>query len=236
MKYIKKPSNQFLKEYKLPLGASFAFVIVVIALLFSRTVNRIALTDVLGKNSNNDYSKLLSSDNKDTFQKNESIGESTAPETSTQQTPKPSFTVAPNPTPPPTHTDPGQPTPPPTPSPFTASVMGFGFLRAEYEYCSPDYGGAGTPYRCYKKYLYKGRIRTINGPGTVKYAWEGNFDVINSSDSFSVTSSEAYTDVSKEFKLSCNLAGQQIKIRLKTIEPNTSEAPWQDKLHECSSE
>lgn len=236
MKYIKKPSNQFLKEYKLPLGASFAFVIVVIALLFSRTVNRIALTDVLGKNSNNNYSELLSSDNKDNFRKNESIGESATPDSTTPSpTTKPSFTVSPNPTPPPVQTDPGQPTPPPTPSPFTASILGFGLYKTEYEYCSPDYGGAGTPYKCFKKYFYKGRIKTVNGPGTVKYEWEGNFDDINSSDSFSVTSSEAYTDVSNEFKLSCSLAGQQIKIRLKTIEPNISEAPWQGQMHDCTT-
>lgn len=234
MKYIKKPSNQFIKEYKLPLGASFAFVVVLLVLLSNRTINRIAIADVLGKNSDNDYSKLLSSDKNDEFKKNDTPNEPVAPETISAPTiTNQTFSVAPNPSPspPPTQTDPGQTVPPPTPpQPFSANILAVEFIGSGYVDCNG--GEAPPPTNCFKKYLYRAKYRTVNGPGIVNFRWDGNPDTIDSSGSFSAPSGENYTFELKEFKLPCT-ATYTFKLKFIISSPNYSESAEQSQDHYC---
>lgn len=239
MKYIKKPSNQFIRDYKLPMVISVVFILVVSLLLINRTINKIALAEVFSKTNSNDYNNLLSNNSDNT----KTSSNTTADQQEADKPANTPFSIAPSPTTPPTIQDPlpspnnppNQPAPPPTPPPmpFGVSVQSLSFVGSELIYCSSGPGGANTP--CYRKYFYKSKLQTYNGPGTVKYRWEGTFDEINSNGSYSAGSGDQITTLNKDFQIPCSVPQQTFYIRFLTTEPNESSSAPLSQYHDCST-
>lgn len=225
-----KPVKQFLKDYRVPLEATIVFIIIILFMLFTRTVDRLALADVLGSKTDSDYATLLSKDRDDEFKKNDV---STADETEVATTPSPTtstpFTVNPNTVSvdPPVDTG-GEPEPVP---PFSAQIDGPLVLEGTNIECS---GTSGNNLECYKRYIFRAKIFAQNGPGMIAYSWQGSVQEANEEGSFDVGSGESYTPLHKIVVLPCQLP-MAFEIELKLTQPTASQSNIVTNYHSCDT-
>ncbi len=244
--------EHFIKNYRLPLGATLLFLIIVGVMLFARVVDRMALADIMGDpgNSDNNYATLVNNDLTDDLKKND-IGQEDQPSqasvksnqeeatpvvTSVAETQAP-FTISP-----------GGSTPTPTPSPptgtipviiltpFSASIK---YLRHESTSAvtcngvlGPIFGGGLNPANCYKKYFFGAGIDTLNGPGVVNYKWQSSLASANTQSSFAVGPGTAFTALSKEIVITCD-QNTSFNLKLQLTSPTETSSGVLTVQHRC---
>lgn len=225
--------NQFFKDYRLPLQATLAFVLIVLTMLFVRTLESRSLANVLANNTNNDYAALISTDETDEFKQNKTEESGSAVARGPNEPEPPAFTVSPNsePEPDPPDDDDDNDEEPAPPPPFSAEITNLALDNKKFKCADPNHP---TPETCGIEYKFRGEIRAINGPGTVAYAWKSTVPKANKEGQYSAGSGETFTPVYNLFNLRCD-EPQEIRIRLRLNEPNTDASDELRVSHECSA-
>ncbi|HUP26392.1 MAG TPA: hypothetical protein VM124_01955 [Candidatus Limnocylindrales bacterium] len=235
-------ARQFAKDYRLPLAATLAFIIIALSLFIGRLHERSALGQILAvKNSaGQDYAGLLSNDKADDFQKNDVSSEvnsdpasqtkptttGSSPTTAAAPTSGTSETVAV--TPPTTSSGSGTLTPTPV-GPFTAAITAFKQDQAATLQCP---GGSVTNLtKCTKTYSFAATIQTANGPGTVKYNWK--YSVNGSSNGeFTAVSGTNSTTLHNTITLNCKDAGT-FSAQFLLTNPSAAQSQALQVTHSC---
>lgn len=239
--------QQFMKDYKLPLLATILFFVIVLLMLLVRFYEQSVLAGVLdGRvNSSQDYASLLSVDKSDDLKKNntDESGKPVAVKPSEASTPSQSsdpLTINPSgsasttptdsdgsPPSPPTNGDPIEPTPVPNEQ-FKAFAENTG-LESEYQVC--EFLPPNTS-KCSKVYIFKGLIKTFNGPGIVGYSWRSTLAGFDQDSEFPAGPGETFTNVNKIIKLDCSQP-VQFGIRLVIRSPNFNQSDTVNVSHSC---
>ena len=237
MPSINLPTRQFIKDYRLPLQATFLFILIVLILLTTRTFARLSTADILGSNTggSNDYAAFLSKDKAEDLIKNDqSIQEVTKPVVTpttntthnTESNAPTPFTITPSP--PPTNTPPLPGSPPEPKEPFSAEVNQL-ILEGTFLEC-PNV--SGNIEDCFKRYVFKAEIRAVNGPGNISYSWVSNLPEAIEDNSFSVGSGETFTPLYKTIILACNKPSM-FTMQLKLTAPKIANSSVLEQHHGC---
>lgn len=245
--------RQFIRDYRLPLAATFIFFGLVVFLLLGRLHDKSALGQILAfKNSpSQDYATLLSKDKSDDFQKHDVGNESNPdgnsspdrqptsnspvsgaqganPTSTTSQT----VTVVSTPTssPPPAASTPPPPgSPPVTIQPFSAFISDFKQDKAAVMQCT---GSGLNLSKCTKTYSFASNVVTTNGPGSVAYYWK--YSVSGSSNgNFAAGSGANTTSLNNTVTISCSNQGSFTAQFLLTT-PAAAQSSVLQISHTCS--
>lgn len=123
----------------------------------------------------------------------------------------------------------GGTTPPPT-DPFTASIDSLAQGSTTLQCANPSKPNKGS---CAKVYSFSSNVRTLNGPGTVSYAWQSSTSAGNGSGGFSVGAGSAITAVNKEVSMGCNKPAS-FTIQLALLSPSFTSSNTITVNHNCN--
>lgn len=241
MRILSLNNRKFIKDFKLPLIATAVFGVMLFGMVLSRTLERVALANVLDNNSSigGDYATLLSNDKVDELKKGEvenqvntsSQNNSTSEPNSTQNSPstETSFTVSPDPEPTPTPETPATPAPGPAPV-FSATIDSMVFKGARLECTS----GTQSPTSCTKFYSFEAKVVSQNGPGKIDYSWTINPSSGANNGTINVGTGQTSSIIEKSFGIPCSVTTINfVYVQLRLISPNlVGSAPIQQP-HKC---
>lgn len=230
-------TRQFVRDYRLPLAATLAFVIIIVLLFVGRLQERGSLGQILatGK-SGGDYASLLSNDRSDDFIKRDVSADDKAAGSSDRAS---TVTTAPasSGTVPSTQTTPGTSgTTPgsgstPAPAPFSAAITDFRQDQSPSLQCPGGLLGNLNINKCTKTYSFAANVQTANGPGSVGYEWKYNVD--GSSDgSFVAASGTNVTTLHSQVTLSCK-DRITFTARFRLTSPSAAESTTMQINHAC---
>ena len=246
--YLMGRMKRFYRDYRLPSIASMAFLILLLSFVVIRQFERTSLIALRNEvtDSDNGYSLLLSDDQKDQFTRND-----------TTETDQPNQSSTSNNTP--TNSGSTQSTSPITivnespvtsgnggsggggstgggggavtePEPFAASINSFTQGNVTLQCSNPSKPNKGS---CSKLYTLNAGIRTLNGPGTVNYTWQGTADAVSTSGSIQASESDAITNVSKGVTIVCTKVST-FTLRFTITSPTTSNSNTITVNHNCN--
>ncbi len=203
----------FLRDFKLPLGATALFFVIVLGLLFTRIYERSILATALSDeiNKGQDYASLLDSTNNALTAANESNSTSEINSTTgnaAAATPAIAFTVTPNS---PTSTTTGgttgtdsvpgdnEATPVPV---FSSSITEFHQSGNPTQACNGGLVAGIAAANCTRTYSFVATVKTINGPGQVSYRWSSDVQGERNG-TFNVSEGETFTQIPNTVTVSC---------------------------------
>lgn len=243
-------AKRFYRDYRLPSIASIAFLTLLLIFVVVRQLERTSLIALRNEVTDSDdgYSLLLSDDQKDQFTRNDTTesgqqnqsttqNNTTADSNTTQNTAQdstPLTIVSENPTP----VDIGAGSGGGSsgggtvtqPDPFEATVNSFSQASVVLQCANPSKPNKGS---CSKIYTFNAGVRTINGPGTVNYTWQGSAEIGNTSGSLRSGTGSAITSVSRSVTQICT-KDSSFTMRFTIISPATSNSNVITVNHNCS--
>jgi hypothetical protein len=236
-------TKKFYRDYRLPSIASLVFLGILLSVLMVRQLERTSLIALRNEvtDGGNGYSLLLSAEQREQFladdtsedsPNNETTDNSTTNLTTTENNSN-SFTVIDGSSTPAisdsgsTGTNTGGSTtntggssdetndsPVEQQEPFASKIENFKQGDVSLK-CSTPKPNKGT---CSKVYTFSAGVRSLNGPGTVNYAWQSSIDSGNSTGSYSAGEGSTITSVSKTITLLCT-ASSSFTIQVCNCEP-----------------
>lgn len=241
MRTIRRPTPQFLRDYKLPLRATAVFIVLLSVMGVTRTFDYLALDDILGDatSQGTDYASLLSSDKTDELQKN-NVEEETASAAQPEPSAPTVTTVNNTPQTPATAPSGGTTTQDddeestPSSGPFTVDVSSFSFKTAP----SGPFPCSTSSGQLCKFYDLTAGVKSFNGPGTVRYrfAWRSSSNSGNTEQgSYNAQSGEGFAKIDQRFTLSCNLAPGPYRFSFYTTDPTNDTLPELVVDHNCTT-